>query len=71
MEKKQLKGFPISFNIYAENEEEVEESRKAIVEFIGLNASQCRAVTAKKVAQAITNWEKFPLVRNQIINYFK
>lgn len=71
MEKKQLKGFPISFNIYAENEEEVEEARKAIVEFIGLHASQCRAVTAKKVAQAITNWEKFPLVRNQIINYFK
>lgn len=70
-EKKQLKGFPISFNIYAENEEEVEECRKAIISFIGLHASQCRAVTARKVATAINNWEKNPIVKNNIINYFK
>lgn len=70
-EKKQLKGFPISFNIYAENETEVEEARKAIISFIGLHASQCRAVTARKVTQALSNWDKNPIVRNQIINYFK
>lgn len=70
-EKKQLKGFPISFNIYAENETEVEEARKAIIAFIGLHASQCRAVTARKVTQALSNWDKNPIVRNQIINYFK
>jgi hypothetical protein len=70
-EKKQLKGFPISFNIYAESEQEVEEARKAIIAFIGLHASQCRAVTARKVTQALSNWDKNPLVRNQIINYFK
>lgn len=70
-EKKKLKGFPLTFNIYAENEAEVEECRKAIIAFIGLHASQCRAVTAKKVAQAIGNWDKNPIVRNQIINYFK
>lgn len=71
MEKKQLKGFPLSFNIYAENEQEVEECRMAIIAFIGMHASQCRAVTAKKVAQALSNWDKNLLVRNHIINYFK
>lgn len=68
---KDLKGFPLTFNIYAESEEEVEECRRAIISFIGLHASQCRAVTAKKVAHALTNWDKNPIVKNQIINYFK
>lgn len=68
--EKELKGFPLTFNIYAENEEEVEECRKAIISFIGLHASQCRAVTAKKVGRAIMNWDKNPIVKNQIINYF-
>ena len=68
---KQLKGFPLSFNIYAENEKEVEECRMAIIAFIGQHASQCRAVTAKKVAQALSNWDKNVLVKNHIINYFK
>ena len=71
MEERTLKGFPLTFNIYAESEEEVEECRRAIISFIGLHASQCRAVTAKKVAHALTIWEKNPIVRTQIINYFK
>lgn len=66
-----LKGFPLTFNIYAENEEEVEECRKAMIAFIGFHASQCRAVTAKKVAQALSNWDKNPIVKNYVINYFK
>lgn len=66
-----LKGYPLQFNIYAESPQEVEECRMAIVAFIGMHASQCRAVTAKKVAQALSNWDKNPLVRNHIINYFK
>ena len=71
METKQLKGFPLQFNIYAMDEQEVEECREAIVKFIGHHASQCRAVTAKKVAQALSNWDKNVLVKNHIINYFK
>ena len=69
--QKQLRGFPISFNIYAESEQEVEECRRAIVSFIGLHASQCRAVTARKLAHAISIWDKNLLVKNQIINYLK
>jgi hypothetical protein len=71
MEKKHLHGYPLTFNIYAEDEKEVEDARMAIIAFIGLHASQCRAVTARKVAQAISNWDKNPIVKNQIINYFK
>ena len=71
MEQSRLKGFPISFNIYAESEEEVEECRKAIIGFINLHASQGRAVTAKKVAQAISKWDNNPIVKNKIISYFK
>lgn len=70
-EKKMLKGFPLTFNIYAENEQEVEECRMAIIAFIGTHASQCRAVTARKVGQAIANWDKNMIVRNRIIQYFK
>ena len=70
-EKKQLHGFPLTFNIYAENENEVEDCRMAIIAFIGLHASQYRAVTAKKVAQAISNWDKNPIVKNKIISYFE
>lgn len=71
MEQKKLKGFPLTFNIYAENEQEVEECRMAIVSFIGFHASQCRAVTAKKVAKAVSDWDKNTIVKHQIIKYFE
>lgn len=66
-----LKGFPITFNVYARNEEEVEALRMAVIAFIGHHARQGRAVDAARLAQAIANWDKNPLVKNQIINYFK
>ena len=73
-EKKQqqpFQGFPITFNIYARSEQEVENLRMAIVAFIGLHARQGRAIDAARLAQAIGNWDKNPLVKNHIINYFK
>jgi hypothetical protein len=66
-----MKGFPITFNIYAESEQEAEEARMALIAFIGQHAKQGRAVTGRKIAQAVSNWDKNPLVKNQIINYFK
>lgn len=66
-----MKGYPITFNIYAESEQEAEEARMAIVAFIGQHARQGRAVTGRKIAQAIVNWDKNLIVKNQIINYFK
>ena len=70
MDKSKLKGFPLSFNIYAESEKEVEDCKAAIIAFIGHHASQCRAVTAKKVTQAISNWDKNQIVKNRIIQFF-
>lgn len=67
----QLKGFPITFNVYARSEQEVEELRIAIITFIKAHAHQGRAVDAARLAKAIGNWEKNPIVKSQIINYFK
>lgn len=69
--QKRLRPFRISFELYAHDEQEAEEARMAIVAFIGQHAAANRAVTARKVAQAVSRWEQNPIVKNQIINYFK
>lgn len=66
-----LQGFEIKFNIYAESAEEVEEARKAIVGFINTHAQQGRAVTGRKIADAISRWDKNPFVKSKIIDFFK
>lgn len=65
-----LQGFPITFNIYAESAEEAEEARMALVAFIGQHAKQGRAVTGRKIAQAVARWDQNPIVKSQIIKYF-
>ena len=70
-EQDPLRGFPITFNVYARSEKEVEDLRMAIIAFIGHHAREGRAVDAARLAQAIANWDKNPLVKSQIINYFK
>ena len=67
----ELKGFPITFNIYARNEQEVEALRMAIADFIGTHARQGRAVDAARLTHAIREWDKNPFIKNKIINYFK
>lgn len=64
-----LKGYEIKFNIYAEDEREAEMARQAIIGFIAQHARQGRAVTGSKVAEAVSNWERNPFVKNQIIKY--
>lgn len=66
-----LRGFPITFNVYARSQQEIEDLRLAIVAFISAHAHQGRAIDAARLAQAIANWDRNPLVKNQIINYFK
>ncbi len=66
-----MKGYPITFNIYAESEQEAEDARMAIIAFIDEHAKHGRAVTGRKVAQAVANWDRNALVKSQIINYFK
>lgn len=69
-EQKQLKPVTISFQLYAYDEQEAEAARMAIIAFIGQHAAQGRAVTAEKVARAVSKWEQNPIVRSQIIKYF-
>lgn len=71
VQKEPLKGFPITFNVYARNEQEVEDLRMAIVAFISFHAHQGRAIDAARLAKAIANWDKKPIVKNQIIKYFQ
>ena len=70
-EQQPFRGFPITFDIYARNEQEVENLRMAIVAFIGCHARQGRAVDAERLAKAISNWDNNPIVKNKIIDYFK
>ena len=66
-----MKGYEIRFNIYANSEQEVEAARRAIVGFITDNANEGRAVTAKKIADAIPQWKGNSLIYQRIVNYFK
>lgn len=65
-----MKGYPITFNIYANDEQEVEVLRFVITEFIKQHAEEGRAVSATKVADALRNWHNNPIIKNRIIDYF-
>lgn len=66
-----MKALDIQFQIYAEDENEVAELRQTIIWFINLHRANGRAVTAKKVSEAIKRWDKNIIVRNRIIEHFK
>lgn len=70
-EQQPFRGFPITFDVYARNEQEVESLRMAIVAFIGCHARQGRAVDAARLAKAIANWDKNPIVKSRICEHFK
>ena len=69
-EQRQLRALPITFELYAYDEQEIEEARMAIIAFIGQHRIAGRAVTARKVAQAISRWDRNVLVRNEVIKHF-
>jgi hypothetical protein len=69
--KEPLRGFPITFDVYARNEQEVEDLRMAVIAFIGHHARQGRAIDAARLAKAIANWDNNPIVKSRIIDYFK
>lgn len=64
-----MKVFTTEIKIYAESQQEVDEFRACLTEFIKTHAEQGRAVTASKVAAALKNWDKNIIVRNRIISY--
>ena len=66
-----MKGYEIKFNIYAEDENEANEARTAIIGFITEHAQAGRAGTGKKITTALSNWKSNAIVKNRIINYLK
>lgn len=66
-----MKGYPIAFNIYAEDANEAAGARKAIVDFIDSHAREGRAVTGEKIIKALRSLDDNPFVRAKIIDYLK
>ena len=49
-----MKGYKIEFNIYAESQQEADQAADAIKQFISAQAQKGRAVTAKKISDAMS-----------------
>lgn len=61
----------ISFNIYADTDEEAENGRKAIIQFINIMGQYGAMVSGNKIAEAVANLNNNQFIKNQIINFFK
>lgn len=61
----------ISFNIYADSDEEAEKGRQAIVTFINIVGQHGARVTGNKLGEAIAKMQSFPFIATQVINFFK
>ena len=62
-----MEGYRIEFNIYAESQKEADEASDAIKRFISAQAQEGRAVTARKISEAMKRWSNNYFVKN----YFK
>ena len=61
----------ISFNIYADSDEEAERGRRAIIRFINIIGQHGAKVTGNKIGDAVGRFSSHPLIASQIINFFK
>ena len=61
----------ISFNIYADSDEEAELGRSAIIRFINLVGQQGARVSGDAIAEAVAMFGRNTFISNQIINFFK
>ena len=66
-----MKVYNIQFQIYADDEQEVQDARKAIISFIGELANHNRAVTGRKIAEGINKWKDSAFVRRKVLEFFK
>jgi len=62
-----MKGYELRFNVYADSQEEADKAATAIKQFISDMAGKGIAVSANKIAEAVTKWKNNFLVTN----YFK
>jgi len=61
----------IQFNIYADDEQEAERGRQAIIQFINIMGQHGARVSGNKIAEAVSKMQTSPFVVSQIINFFK
>ncbi len=61
----------ISFNIYADNDQEAERGRKAIIQFINIMGQHGAMVSGNKIAEAVAKLNESPFITSQIIKFFK
>lgn len=61
----------ISFNVWANSEEEGIRLRNSICDFIEWFGQRGIKVSASKLDEAIGNWQKNALVKNSIIKHFR
>lgn len=66
-----MTGFDIKFKIYAHNEAEVEQARKAIADFINSMADEGIAVSAQKIAEIVPKWRSNAFIKQQIFDFFR
>lgn len=66
-----MKGYEIRFNIYAESEEEARMAQQSIINFISQHAKQGRAVTGRKIAEALSSLDKNVFIKNQVNNFLR
>lgn len=64
-----MQVFDMTIKIYAETQQDVDDCRNAIHQFIEDNRQEGRAVTAKKVADALPRWKSNPFVHMGIVNF--
>lgn len=62
---------PITFNIYADSDEEAEKGRKAIIQFINIMGQHGAKVSGNKIEEAVSRLNNSPFITSQIIRFFK
>ena len=61
----------ISFNIYADTDEEVEKGRQAIVKFINIIGQHGAMVSGDRISAAVNLLTKSPFIFSEIIKFFR
>ena len=59
-----MDGFEIKFNVFASSQEEADNASRLLGKFVDDNARRGIAVTADKIAAAVTRWQNNFLVTN-------
>jgi hypothetical protein len=66
-----MQGYKVSFNVFAESQEEADRVSRLLGSFVNDCASRGVAVTATKINAAVSKWGGNAFIRDRINNYFR